>query len=74
MSTVLFLRLSYCRYSSRTISHQYYPFGRSVYIIPDRNRGWAVSVGAGIEAWTGLHGAVKIDSAGHALFNADGKL
>ncbi|KAM3719027.1 hypothetical protein ACO02O_10955 [Dirofilaria immitis] len=55
----------------RSISNRYYPFGRSVYNIPDQNRKWIVPVGGGIEGWTGLHGAVKIDSTGQALFNAD---
>uniref|UniRef100_A0A915PQ71 Piwi domain-containing protein n=1 Tax=Setaria digitata TaxID=48799 RepID=A0A915PQ71_9BILA len=55
----------------RSISTHYYPFGHSVYIVPDQNRRWVVPVGGGIEAWTGLHGVVKIDSSGHSLFNAD---
>ncbi|VBB30375.1 unnamed protein product [Acanthocheilonema viteae] len=55
----------------RSISNQYYPFGNSVYVIPNQNRRWVVPVGGGIEGWTGLHGAVKIDSTEHALFNAD---
>nr|AEF32753.1 ALG-5 [Ascaris suum] len=57
----------------RAISSFFYPFGRSVYLIPnpERRMGWSVPVGSGIEAWTGLHGAVKIDQNGAPLFNAD---
>lgn len=57
----------------RPISEDFYPFGRSVYLIPNpiKKIGWKVDVGGGIEAWTGLHGAVKIDQNGKPLFNAD---
>uniref|UniRef100_A0A8R1TMB6 Piwi domain-containing protein n=1 Tax=Onchocerca volvulus TaxID=6282 RepID=A0A8R1TMB6_ONCVO len=56
----------------RSISNKYYPFGRSIYIISDQNRKWKVPIGGEIEAWTELHGSVKINSVEHALFNADG--
>ncbi|VDM92962.1 unnamed protein product [Onchocerca ochengi] len=55
----------------RSISNKYYPFDRSIYIISDQNRKWKVPIGGEIEAWTGLHGSVKINSVEHALFNAD---
>lgn len=57
----------------RPISEDFYPFGRSVYLIPNpvKKIGWKVDVGGGVEAWTGLHGAVKVDQNGIPLFNAD---
>lgn len=56
----------------RDTSELFYPFGRSVYLIPRNNGiGWSVPVGSGIEAWTGLHGAIKVDQQGNPLFNAD---
>lgn len=58
------------------MSERYYPFSSSVYVIPDRekNIGWSVDVGCGIEAWRGLYGAVKIGGNGVPMFNADGVL
>lgn len=55
------------------VSERYYPFSSVVYLVPDRRRNtdWSVPVGPGIEAWRGLHGAVKIGEHGDALFNAD---
>uniref|UniRef100_A0A158Q754 Piwi domain-containing protein n=1 Tax=Elaeophora elaphi TaxID=1147741 RepID=A0A158Q754_9BILA len=54
-----------------SISNHYYPYGNSVYIIPNQNDRWVIPVGGGIDGWTGLHGVAKIDSTGRALFNAD---
>lgn len=56
------------------ISQFFYPFGRSVYLIArndsERKR-FNHSIGPGIEAWNGIHGAVKVGAKGQALYNCD---
>ncbi|KHN72675.1 Uncharacterized protein Tcan_07259 [Toxocara canis] len=61
------------RCPDEVISKDFYPFKESVYLIPRLNASWmnwSKDMGAGMETWTGLYGAVKVCQRG-LMLNSD---
>ncbi|VDM38397.1 unnamed protein product [Toxocara canis] len=65
------------RCPDEVISKDFYPFKESVYLIPRLNASWmnwSKDMGAGMETWTGLYGAVKVKVVLCAVFSVSTKV